>query len=70
MDTKVLEAHFEHLKSSLEDLQACVKDLKKELGLLKVDVAKLNIKSGIWGFAAGFLPVLAGIGLLMLKGLL
>lgn len=41
-------------------------DIKKTLTELKVEIAMLKVKSGIWGFAAGAIPVLIMIAVKLL----
>lgn len=40
----------------LERLNDCYDDQMKLIQALQVDIAMLKVKSGIWGFAAGFIP--------------
>lgn len=39
--------------------------MHEEIILLRIEVAKLKIKSGLWGFAAGLIST---IGLFIIKG--
>jgi hypothetical protein len=47
MDRKWIEEHFN--------------DLRKELVLVQIEIAKLKVKSGIWGVIGGSIPVLMGL---------
>lgn len=40
----------------------------EDLPIIRADVAALNIKAGIWGFAAGAIPTLLAVALLLLRG--
>ena len=43
--------------------------LKEELTLVRIEIAKLKIKSSVWGLMGGLIPVLITISLyLVLKG--
>lgn len=45
------------LKADMKALAREINDLKQgELSKLKVEVAMLKVKSGLWGAAAGFVP--------------
>lgn len=35
-----------------------IEDLREEIGLVKTEIATLKVKSGIWGFAAGAIPLI------------
>jgi hypothetical protein len=55
----------------LDDLEERGKCIEKKVGDLRVDVAQLKVKAGVWGAVAGFIgaavPVLAGLTVLLLK---
>lgn len=36
--------------------------------LLRIDVAKLKVKAGLWGGVAGLVPGMIGVGVLLLGG--
>lgn len=40
----------------LEELDADIKALDEKVTLLRIDVAQLKIKAGIWGAVAGMIP--------------
>ena len=48
----------EHVVTELERLNDWMGELNKKQESLVVEVAKLKVKSGIWGFAAGSISVL------------
>ena len=47
--------------------QACIKDLYDQLGAVKVEVALLKLKAGVWGLLAGALPGAIAIAVWLLK---
>jgi len=69
----------EHVRAELKRLACCVDDIKTEFGDLRVqlernhgrlraDIAALQVKSGLWGAAAGAVTVAVMIGVAVLKG--
>jgi len=58
-----------YVVKTIEHLNDCVKDLKEENTELKIEVAKLKLKSGIIGAVAGVLvaPIVTGILWLIIK---
>ena len=46
-----------HVLAEIERLAKDIRTLDKKVVQLGIDVGKLKIKSGIWGLAAGSLPV-------------
>lgn len=57
-----------HVLAELKRLSEGDEALKCKLSSIEVEVAKLNVKAGLWGALGGAIPV--GIGLLisLLKG--
>ena len=55
----------------LETLEAGLACVDKKVGNLRVDVAQLKVKAGVFGALAGFLgaagPVLAGLAVYLLR---
>ena len=49
---------IEHVQESLRHISHELKEINNQVILLRVDVAGLKIKSGVWGFAAGAIPTL------------
>ena len=47
-----------HLKE-LQRLNDCILILTEELIQVRINVARLEVKSGVWGFLAGLLPAIA-----------
>ena len=47
--------------TELERLDDRANNMERELNRIKVDLAMLNLKSGIWGFAAGALPAIGAL---------
>ena len=54
----------------LDTLVANDKCIEKKIGDLRVDVAKLKVKAGIWGLLGGTIPVGIAILLFILKEVL
>jgi hypothetical protein len=54
----------------LERLEERLDCVDKKVGNLRVDVGKLNVKSGIWGMIGGTIPLVVAILLYVLKGTL
>jgi hypothetical protein len=44
--------------SKLETLETRVDGLDEKLTLIRIDVAQLKVKAGIWGAAAGMIPAI------------
>jgi hypothetical protein len=55
------------LLAEISNLKVEVTSLTQTIGNLRVDVAMLQVKSGVWGFMAGLLPVLALLAMQYLK---
>jgi hypothetical protein len=57
--------------AKLEENDKCI---DKKVGDLRVDVAQLKVKAGLFGALAGFLgaatPIIIGLAIALLKGLL
>ena len=51
----------------LDDLETRVEVLDEKLTLVRIDVAQLKVKAGIWGAAAGMVPAMV-TGLAVLIG--
>lgn len=52
--------------STLQELRDDVALLRTDLVLVRIDVAKLKVKSGIWGGVAGFVPGAVGVAAVLL----
>lgn len=52
-----------HVLKELERLSKAYTDSAKELGKIRVEIAVLKVKAGIWGLLGGAIPV--GVGLLV-----
>lgn len=54
--------------SALNDLKEEVSELRtKDITDLKIDIAMLKIKAGVWGAAAGMIPAVVAVSIAMLK---
>lgn len=56
-----------HVLSELEELKSEVKAGRDEISNLRLELVLLKFKSGLWGFAAGALPVIGSLMLWILK---
>lgn len=52
----------------LDTLERNVGALHEAQVLLRIDVARLKVKSGLWGGIAGFIPAVIGVTLVILTG--
>lgn len=63
----------ENRKLICSDLDRHGKTLEKilvEIGTIKIEITKLQMKAGIWGLLGGLIPVLVMILILVVKSLL
>ena len=58
----------QHVLEELKRLSKSSESMGSCLGKIKVDVAKLKIRAGLWGALAGSLPVIAVFVILLLTG--
>lgn len=54
--------------AKLDELQESVDRLEESMILVRIDVARLKVKSGLWGAVAGTIPAIIGVLLVMLTG--
>lgn len=54
--------------SELQDLKEGQSRLEDGQILVRIDVAKLKVKAGLWGGIAGLVPGMLGVALLILGG--
>ncbi len=50
-----------YVVNKLSSLESNTVELRGDIKQLRTDVAKLQVKSGVWGFVGGLLPVTLGI---------
>lgn len=43
-------------------------ELTKSLGKVHAEIASLKVKASVWGLFGGLIPVLIGLGALLLRG--
>ena len=55
--------NFGWLKFEFNRLNTSVENIRNDLQLIHVEIAKLKLKAGVWGFLAGAIPVLVMIGI-------
>ncbi len=58
-----------YVLKELERLNSCYHEMDKKLNRITVDIAKLKVKSGIWGLIGGAVPVVIGLGIWFLRTL-
>lgn len=56
-----------HVLIQLESHSKCLNEIKKEQTAIKVEIAKLKVKAGIWGLISGAVPVAIGLGIWLIK---
>lgn len=54
--------------TKLDALEQQVGDLNEALVLVRLDVATLKVKAGVWGGLAGLVPAAVGMALVILSG--
>jgi len=57
-----------HVLSELTRLNNCYEKLDKDIQELRVAVAMLKVKSGIWGAIGACIPVGIGLAMMFLRG--
>jgi hypothetical protein len=57
-----------HLKE-MQRLNDCIIALTEELIQVRINVGRLEIKSGVWGFLAGFLPAIGMLIYFLVKNM-
>lgn len=67
MDDRDWGRYSELVLQKLKDHEEVLKDINSALTEIHVEIAKLQIKSGVWGFLAGAIPVIV---MLLLKFLI
>jgi hypothetical protein len=61
---RVEEAHHRTestILAALNEIKKEQKEQAKQINLCRVDIASLKVKSGLWGAAAGAIPVILGL---------
>lgn len=56
-----------HVLHQLETDTKCLYEIKREITLLKIEIAKLKVKSGIWGAIGGAVPLAVGLAIWLIK---
>lgn len=54
--------------SKLQSLEAGQIDMQEQIVLVRLDVATLKVKAGVWGGLAGLVPAAVGMALVILSG--
>ena len=66
--TQAVSAYEKLVLDKLETLEARVDAVDEKVVLVRIDVAQLKVKSGMWGAAAGFVPALVTALVVFLSG--
>ncbi len=61
-------AYEKMVMSKLDSLDRGLLDMQEQLVLVRVDVATLKVKSGVWGAAAGLIPAAITVAFVILSG--
>jgi len=61
-------AYEKLVMSKLDALDRGLLDMQEQLVLVRVDVATLKVKSGVWGAAAGLIPAAITVAFVILSG--
>lgn len=61
-------AYEKLVMSKLDDLEQGLADVRAEVIAVRIDVATLKVKAGVWGAAAGMLPSLITAAVVFLNG--
>lgn len=64
VDTNGWDRWQRYVVETLGDLKKGQDDLYSEVTEARIEIGKLQVKSGIWGFAAGLIPSIAAVLLL------
>jgi len=68
--SEILQQFVEHTVKELEEASRCRIEIKKDLTNIKIDIAKLQVKSAIiWGVIGGAITTAIGLGVWFLKKL-
>lgn len=66
---RVIVYRLDKLDESLVGVRQELHDIRNdEIARLKVDIAMLKVKSGLWGAAAGFIPAALVVAYVLLGG--
>lgn len=70
-ETEYLRQDLERINNSLSSIQqkldAHICCSNKDIRQILVDLAKLKVKSGIWGLIGGSIPILVSLAYMLLK---
>ena len=56
-----------HVLKTLEDLNDKYESLDEKVNQIRIDIAKLQVKAGIWGAMGGAVPVVIGLAIWILR---
>jgi len=59
-----------HVLAELERLNECGSALDGKITQVRIDIAQLKVKAGVWGLIGASIPVVVGLALVLIKGLL
>lgn len=64
---EVLLAWCKHALREMESQAECQKEIKTELTLVRIEIAKLKVKAGIWGVVGGAVPVAIALAIMYME---
>lgn len=67
-DTRGWSAYERMVLSKLDEQDKRLDSIEEKLVLLRIDVAQLKIKAGVWGAAAGMMPALITALVVFIQG--
>ena len=59
-------AWSKHVLMQLEQDTKCMLEIKKDINAIKIEIAQLKVKSGVWGLIGGAIPVAVGLAIWLL----
>ena len=61
------EQWSKYVLKELERLNKCYQDIEADLQDIKVEIAMLKVKSGIWGAIAGAIPAIGALVYVLMR---
>jgi hypothetical protein len=55
-----------HVTAELKRMNACQRDMKNELSAIRIEIARLQAKAGMWGAVGAAIPVAIMLGVQIL----
>ncbi len=57
----------QYVLKELERLNTCYKGLDEKANRINIEIARLKVKSGMWGAIGGAIPILVGLAIWLVK---